>query len=114
MGRGERIEHINKQLEDVVHQLDEARIEKDENIHQRKNREIVEKLKQYFPGVYDRLVNLCQPIHRRLVFLCTTLVFLCSWCNFVLLSWYKDNKKFRSEVAGIVCKRNYGIIMDTQ
>lgn len=70
MGRGERIEHINRQLEVVVHQLDEARIEEEENTHQRKKREIVEKLKQYFPGVYDRLVNLCQPLHRKLVFLC--------------------------------------------
>lgn len=94
MGRGERIEHINKQLEDVVFQLDEARIEEEENIHQRKNREIVEKLKQYFPGVYDRLVNLCHPINRRLVFLCTNLVFLCSWCNFVFLKRYRHTKKF--------------------
>ncbi|KAK4327870.1 hypothetical protein Pmani_001677 [Petrolisthes manimaculis] len=73
-GRREEMEKINKQLESVICQLGNARVDEEEDAFKKRQREIVEKLKQFFPGVYDRLLNMCQPIHNRYNIAVTTVM----------------------------------------
>ncbi|XP_050351291.1 structural maintenance of chromosomes protein 1A [Nymphalis io] len=52
-------------LEDVAAQLGDARVDKHEEARRRKKQEIVESFKREVPGVYDRMINMCQPTHKR-------------------------------------------------
>ncbi|XP_047532949.1 structural maintenance of chromosomes protein 1A isoform X2 [Vanessa atalanta] len=52
-------------LEDVAAQLGDARVDKHEEARRRKKQEIVESFKREIPGVYDRMINMCQPTHKR-------------------------------------------------
>ncbi|XP_076357354.1 structural maintenance of chromosomes protein 1A-like isoform X3 [Tachypleus tridentatus] len=45
--------------------LEESQVDKHEDSRRKKKAEIVDHFKRLFPGVYDRLVNMCQPIHKR-------------------------------------------------
>ncbi|XP_060536430.1 structural maintenance of chromosomes protein 1A [Cylas formicarius] len=60
-----RVHEIQKQLDDVLEQLGDARTDKHEDTRRKKKQEIVERFKANYPGVYDRLINMCQPIHKR-------------------------------------------------
>lgn len=53
------------QLEEVGSQLGDARVDKHEEARRRKKQEIVESFKREIPGVYDRMINMCQPTHKR-------------------------------------------------
>ncbi|KAJ8940823.1 hypothetical protein NQ314_010581, partial [Rhamnusium bicolor] len=61
----DRVHEIQKQLDDVVEQLGDARTDKHEDARRKKKQEIVERFKSNYPGVYDRMINMCQPIHKR-------------------------------------------------
>ena len=61
----DRVHEIQKQLEDVVEQLGDAKIDKHEDARRKKKQEIVERFKSNYPGVYDRMINMCQPTHKR-------------------------------------------------
>ncbi|XP_039290651.1 LOW QUALITY PROTEIN: structural maintenance of chromosomes protein 1A [Nilaparvata lugens] len=61
----ERIKELNTELETVQQQLGDAKVDKHEDSRRKKKQEIVEKFKRLHPGVYDRLINMCQPIHKR-------------------------------------------------
>ncbi|XP_041979071.1 structural maintenance of chromosomes protein 1A [Aricia agestis] len=52
-------------LEEVAAQLGDARVDKHEEARRRKKQEIVESFKRDIPGVYDRMINMCQPTHKR-------------------------------------------------
>ncbi|CAH2095819.1 unnamed protein product [Euphydryas editha] len=52
-------------LEEVAAQLGDARVDKHEEARRRKKQEIVESFKREIPGVYDRMINMCQPTHKR-------------------------------------------------
>ena len=56
-----RIEEINKELELVVTNLGEARVEKHESSRAAKKQELIENLKRLFPGVVGFL-NECDGI----------------------------------------------------
>ncbi|KAL3313845.1 Structural maintenance of chromosomes protein 1B [Cichlidogyrus casuarinus] len=60
-----RIDEINKDLEDVVNQLGEAKVERHESSRVAKKQELIENLKRLFAGVHGRLLEMCQPSHRR-------------------------------------------------
>jgi len=60
-----RLEDLQRELESVVEQLGDARVDKHEDGRRRKKQEIVESFKRQFPGVFDRMINMCQPIHKR-------------------------------------------------
>lgn len=47
----DRVQEIQKQLDDVVEQLGDARIDKHEDARRKKKQEIVEKFKSNYPGV---------------------------------------------------------------
>ncbi|KAL1497486.1 hypothetical protein ABEB36_008443 [Hypothenemus hampei] len=60
-----RVQEIQKQLDDVMEQLGDARTDKHEDTRRKKKQEIVDRFKANYPGVYDRMINMCQPVHKR-------------------------------------------------
>ncbi|KAJ0176378.1 hypothetical protein K1T71_007557 [Dendrolimus kikuchii] len=60
-----RAAELQAQLEEVASQLGDARVDKHEEARRRKKQEIVESFKRDIPGVYDRMINMCQPTHKR-------------------------------------------------
>ncbi|XP_049873600.1 structural maintenance of chromosomes protein 1A [Pectinophora gossypiella] len=60
-----RAAELQAQLEDVAAALGDARVDKHEEARRRKKQEIVENFKREIPGVYDRMINMCQPTHKR-------------------------------------------------
>lgn len=56
---------LQSQLESVTEQLGDARVDKHEEARRKKKQEIVENFKRLFAGVYDRVINMCQPVHKR-------------------------------------------------
>lgn len=62
----ERLEKVTTELNNVSRQLSEAHGDTAESERNRKRNETIENLKRIFPDrVYGRLVDLCQPSHRR-------------------------------------------------
>uniref|UniRef100_A0A5K3FM05 SMC hinge domain-containing protein n=1 Tax=Mesocestoides corti TaxID=53468 RepID=A0A5K3FM05_MESCO len=60
-----RIEEINSELETVICQLGEAKVERHESSRAVKKQELIENLKRLFPGVHGRLMEMCEPSHKR-------------------------------------------------
>ena len=56
---------MNSQLEDIQKQLSEAKADKTEDTRSKKKAELIDNLKRLFPGVYGRLADLCEPVHKR-------------------------------------------------
>ena len=61
----DRIKELEADLEAVTSELGDARVDKHEETRRKKKQEIVENFKRVFPGVYDRLINMSQPIHKK-------------------------------------------------
>ncbi|KAB7504239.1 Structural maintenance of chromosomes protein 1A, partial [Armadillidium nasatum] len=61
----EKITQLQEQLDSVTEQLGDARVDKHEDSRRKKKQEIVENFKELYSGVYDRMINMCQPIHKR-------------------------------------------------
>ncbi len=61
----ERIYELQQELEEVSSELGDARVDKHEENRRKKKQEIVENFKRLYPGVYDRMINLSQPIHKK-------------------------------------------------
>ena len=59
------VKKINAELENVMNKLGSASVEKTESRRQQKRKELIEKLKSLYPGVLGRLINLCEPVHKR-------------------------------------------------
>lgn len=61
----ERIAELQTKLDDVRDQLGDAKGDKHEDARRKKKQEVVELFKREVPGVYDRMINMCQPTHKR-------------------------------------------------
>ncbi|XP_066249055.1 structural maintenance of chromosomes protein 1A [Euwallacea similis] len=61
----DRVGEIQKQMDEVMEQLGDARTDKHEDSRRKKKQEIVDRFKANYPGVYDRMINMCQPIHKK-------------------------------------------------
>ncbi|KMZ05456.1 structural maintenance of chromosomes protein 1A [Drosophila simulans] len=61
----EKIAEKQRELEDVRDQLGDAKSDKHEDARRKKKQEVVELFKKQVPGVYDRMINMCQPTHKR-------------------------------------------------
>ncbi|XP_043260153.1 structural maintenance of chromosomes protein 1A isoform X2 [Colletes gigas] len=61
----DKIQNIQRELESISEQLGDAKVDKHEVSRTKKKTEIVENFKRLFPGVYDRMYNMCEPIHKR-------------------------------------------------
>lgn len=60
-----RIEEINKELDHINNELGDAKVDRHEDERRKKKAEVVENLKKLYPGVYDRLLNMCKLTHKR-------------------------------------------------
>merc|ERR1719471_1059044 len=61
----DRIKELTESLEEVTAELGDARVDKHEDNRRKKKQEIVDNFKRLYKGVYDRMINLCQPIHKK-------------------------------------------------
>jgi len=61
----DRIARLHQELDSISEQLGDARVDKHEDTRRRKRQEIVQNFKNLYPGVYDRMINMCTPIHKR-------------------------------------------------
>lgn len=60
-----RIQEIETELSSIGEQLSEAKVDKHESARAMKKAELLENLKRLFPGVHGRLIDLCEPSHKR-------------------------------------------------
>ena len=60
-----RIDEINKELDHINNELGDAKVDRHEDDRRKKKAEVVENLKKLYPGVYDRLLNMCKLTHKR-------------------------------------------------
>uniref|UniRef100_R7VSP1 Structural maintenance of chromosomes protein 1A n=1 Tax=Columba livia TaxID=8932 RepID=R7VSP1_COLLI len=61
-----RIDEINKELNQVMEQLGDARNARQESSRQQRKAEIMDSIKRLYPGsVYGRLIDLCQPTQKK-------------------------------------------------
>lgn len=60
-----RHREVSTFLEDVQLELNEARSDKHESARHQKRKEVMESMKRLFPGVYGRLIDLCEPSHKK-------------------------------------------------
>uniref|UniRef100_A0A671LYU1 Structural maintenance of chromosomes protein n=1 Tax=Sinocyclocheilus anshuiensis TaxID=1608454 RepID=A0A671LYU1_9TELE len=61
-----RMEEVNEELAQVLTKLQNARLDSQENRRQQRRDEVLESLRRLYPDtVYGRLVDLCQPIHKK-------------------------------------------------
>ncbi|KAK2152444.1 hypothetical protein LSH36_328g01029 [Paralvinella palmiformis] len=60
-----RIAEIQQELESIVDQLGQANVDKHESVRAVKKAELIDNLKRLFPGVYGRLIDLCEPSHKK-------------------------------------------------
>lgn len=56
---------LQREITDVNDQLGDAKNDKHEDARRKKKQEVVEMFKREIPGVYDRMINLCQPTNKR-------------------------------------------------
>lgn len=56
---------LQREIENVNDQLGDAKIDKHEDARRKKKQEVVEMFKREIPGVYDRMINMCQPTNKR-------------------------------------------------
>lgn len=61
----DKIQRLQRDLESISEQLGDAKVDKHEVSRTKRKTEIVENFKRLFPGVYDRMYNMCEPIHKR-------------------------------------------------
>ncbi len=54
-------------LSTIQNELNEAKADKHTSARQLKRQEIVESMMKLFPGVHGRLIDLCEPAHKRYV-----------------------------------------------
>ncbi|XP_076287137.1 structural maintenance of chromosomes protein 1A-like isoform X3 [Lasioglossum baleicum] len=61
----DKIQNLERELESISEQLGDARVDKHEMSRTKRKTEVVEHFKLLFPGVYDRMYNMCEPIHKK-------------------------------------------------
>ncbi|RWS29829.1 structural maintenance of chromosomes protein 1A-like protein 2 [Leptotrombidium deliense] len=61
----DRVSKISSELEGINCELGDAKVDRHEDERRKKKAEVVDHLKKLYPGVYDRMLNLCKPIHKR-------------------------------------------------
>lgn len=52
-------------LSTVQHELNEAKTDKNASARQVRKDELLDSMKKLFPGVYGKLMDLCEPVHKR-------------------------------------------------
>lgn len=60
-----RLEEIDNELSAIQEQLGQAKVDKHESARAMKKAELLENLKRLFPGVHGRLIDQCEPSHKK-------------------------------------------------
>ncbi|XP_077988808.1 structural maintenance of chromosomes protein 1A-like [Glandiceps talaboti] len=60
-----RVKEISKELQSIMDQLGEAKVDKHESVRHVKKAELLDNLRRLFPGVYGRLIDLCEPSQKK-------------------------------------------------
>ena len=60
-----RYDEVTQELESIYHQLNDLSVDQSEISRQTRKAELIETLKSQFPGVYGRLLDLCQPTEKK-------------------------------------------------
>eukprot|EP00731_Ephydatia_muelleri_P024127 Em0016g398a len=60
-----RYRELNEALEGVQEKLKDVRVDTQESSSAQRRAEILDNLKRLYPGVYGRLIDLCEPVHKR-------------------------------------------------
>jgi len=60
-----RIDDINRELESITSQLGEAKVDRQESSRATRKAELIETLKRLYPGVHGRLLDMCEPSHKK-------------------------------------------------
>lgn len=60
-----RYTEFNEALEGVQDKLRDAKVDTQESSRAQRKAEILENLKRLYPGVHGRLIDLCEPVHKR-------------------------------------------------
>lgn len=60
-----RVLEIENEMVQINEQLGEAKVDKHESARAMKKAELLENLKRLFPGVHGRLIDLCEPSHKK-------------------------------------------------
>uniref|UniRef100_A0A0B7A500 Structural maintenance of chromosomes protein n=1 Tax=Arion vulgaris TaxID=1028688 RepID=A0A0B7A500_9EUPU len=60
-----RIDEINRELENIISQLGEAKVDRQESSRATRKAELIDTLKRLYPGVHGRLIDLCEPSHKK-------------------------------------------------
>ncbi|PAA92637.1 hypothetical protein BOX15_Mlig017759g1 [Macrostomum lignano] len=61
----ERLEKLQQELAEIDRQLGDASVERTESSRAQRKRELIENLKRLFPSVSGRLLEMCEPSHRK-------------------------------------------------
>jgi len=61
----EKLDDLNKKLTDVDRQLSEAKVDKHETSRDARKKDLLATLKKNHSGVYGRLIDLCEPTHKK-------------------------------------------------
>ncbi|XP_026804865.1 structural maintenance of chromosomes protein 1A [Rhopalosiphum maidis] len=61
----DKVSKLQRDLDNVTEQLGDAKVDKHDDNRRKKKQELVENFKKAYPGVYDRLINMCHPISNR-------------------------------------------------
>lgn len=61
----DRVAKLQRDLDNVTEQLGDAKVDKHDDNRRKKKQELVENFKRAYPGVYDRMINMCHPISNR-------------------------------------------------
>jgi structural maintenance of chromosome 1 len=61
----ERLEKVQQELAEIDRQLGDASVERTESSRAQRKRELIENLKRLFPSVSGRLLEMCEPSHRK-------------------------------------------------
>lgn len=65
----DRVQEIQKQLDDVIEQLGDARTDKHEDARRKKKQEIVERFKSNYPGVVSKMFKSNWGIKTKFIFI---------------------------------------------
>ena len=56
---------LSGKLEEYQTQINDSKVDQNENIRYQKKQEMLDSLKRLFPGVLGCLIDLCEPVHKK-------------------------------------------------
>jgi structural maintenance of chromosome 1 len=56
---------FSEKADEYQSKINESKVDKNENQRFQRRQELLDSLKRLFPGVYGRLIDLCEPVHKK-------------------------------------------------